>query len=457
MAGKDVYSYYSGMAPSRAGQAEATTDLSGWQKLVIELMTMQKQGLQPTAPENLARIFAECSGNELQAALHHFPAPRDSIRIDFEVQAPMWRLTAVYPANAGEGVIRCTLRATLPLTFASLSSGQGISIEIFATGEMGRLASTVVSRAAHAKLAELRRAGQSSIAQCVMGIIEWVENAEVLELAASMCAPAPPPGNACSCIRAFVRFHHCLGLMKRGYMRLWADDLGLGALLAVGQPAMLLAEGPADAVCAFVDRVTKLIHWGPTPARLVGSTAVGDDDGSRLPSGLREVLDVYAGCVSPNGTYNGRHSTNYIALAAALGKAGHTAAAQELRDLAASAFAHVDGRVAEAADGTGWVGYSAPECQLARPQSESRVPEPRRRYKAGQKGPAKQPQLPAPAPAQRGTVLEESGTGIRPVTSAGPESAPLEPEGPQNGSREEAPKRRWGRRNPSLAVQSVAT
>lgn len=87
---------------------------------------------------------------------------------------------------------------------------------------------------------------------------------------------------------------------------MWAEDLDVAALLAAGQPAMLLVEGPRCAVRAYLDRATKIMHWGPTPARLVGSASMTLGSGSALPKGWAEVADKYPHVVSRGGTYNGR-------------------------------------------------------------------------------------------------------------------------------------------------------
>lgn len=358
---------------------DQASDACGWSLVLDDLLSLQAEGLQPTAPEAVSRLFISRSTEDLRSALQRLPPPAGSISLEFTVPTPFWRLSASYPDEFGEnGGSSCTLRASCTAT----SSRQNTSVEIFATGEMGRLASTLVSRAANGKLSEMRRTGPIGFAESVLAISDWIENTELLELAASMGAPAPPGGSNIGRIRAFVRFHHVLGPMKRAYMRLWAEDLAVGSILAVGQPAMLLVEGDADGVRAFVDRVTKLVHWGPTPSMLVASSVVGDADGVPLQVGTKEVLDLFPETVTPNGTYNGRHSTDYNALATALLKAGHTGAAEELRVLSSSAFAHRDGRVAEAEDGTGWVGYAMPPAELAQPRAAESVKEaaPKRRW-----------------------------------------------------------------------------
>merc|ERR1740129_484215 len=149
--------------------------------------------------------------------------------------------------------------------------------------------------------------------------------------------------------------------MKRGYMRLWAEDLGIAALVSVGQPAMLLAEGRVPPLHAFIERCTKVPHWGPTPACLVGSAQMVEPFPAcerRLPLGLREVAEAFPRAVTRNGTYNGRDCVHFDVLADCLEKAGHLSAATELRGLLWTAFAHEGGRVEEALDGSGWIGYS---------------------------------------------------------------------------------------------------
>merc|ERR1712087_221376 len=106
---------------------------------------------------------------------------------------------------------------------------------------------------------------------------------------------------------------------------------------------MLLAEGPRCAVQAFIDRAMKCPHWGPTPARLVGSAVIAEDD-LLLTSGLREVSQAFPSAVSRNGSYNGRDCIDFALLAGLLRKAGHIAASKELEGLVNTAYAHVDGR-----------------------------------------------------------------------------------------------------------------
>merc|ERR1719247_1090598 len=181
--------------------------------------------------------------------------------------------------------------------------------------------------------------------------------------------------------------------MKRGYMRIWAEDLGVGALVSAGQPAILLAEGRHNDVRAYIDRVTKMIHWGPTPARMVSSSCVADGDGEPLPIGLMQVSEKFPIAVSPGGTYNGRDCIDFSMLAGCLGKAGHAAAARELEALVSTAFAHVEGRVKEADDGSGWVGYASPEPQLARPALDAKAST-RRRYGRVKEGGGSTPNAP---------------------------------------------------------------
>lgn len=168
--------------------------------------------------------------------------------------------------------------------------------------------------------------------------------------------------------------------MKRGYLSLWAADLGVAALLSAGQPAMLLVEGPHPAVRAYLQCARGVLHWGPTPARLVGSTLIAEDGEKTLPEGLREVADAFPAVVAPGGTYNGRDSTDFAALAGALAAAGHGGAAADLRALCATAFAHAGGRVPEASDGSGWVGYASPEPELVCPSPGAGKPVARRRW-----------------------------------------------------------------------------
>merc|ERR1711974_558418 len=83
--------------------------------------------------------------------------------------------------------------------------------------------------------------------------------------------------------------------------------------------------------------------------------------------------------VTPGGTYNGRDCVDFAAVAGCLAREGHVAAARELDMLVSTAFAHVEGRVKEAEDGSGWVGYSSPEPLLAEAAQDVRTSA-RRRY-----------------------------------------------------------------------------
>lgn len=342
-------------------------------------------------PDVVSRVFGDVdkeggrSAQEVYIALLQLPQPQVGIKFELELRAPMWRLSAAAPcADEIVGALPCHMRISLPVNYplVPLAECHGGSVDLAAPGALGREASRIVSRAAHAKLSELCSAAKDrGAAEYIISLVDWVESTELHELAAASCQPARLSEPEVGRIRAFVRFHHVASRMKREYMRLWAEDLGVGALLAAGQPAMLLAEGPAGAVKAFIDRATKMLHWGPTPCRLVGSSSVADGSGEPLAVGLVEVAEAFPRAVAPGGTYNGRDSVDFGALADALEEARHTDAARQLRSLQGAAFAHVNGRVQESDDGTGWVGYASPELELAHPlvaASEPKAPARRR-------------------------------------------------------------------------------
>ncbi|CAE8599874.1 unnamed protein product [Polarella glacialis] len=290
----------------------------------------------------------------------------------------MWRLEAVSPEAAMEsgGTLLCSLRVSLPSGYPfcaqkpEASIGGGIDVELAAPGSLGREAMKAVSRSAHLQAAQLRAESSATGAplRVIQGLVDWVQGTEMHELAAASVCPSRSRSADEGRVRAFVRFHHVQSLMKRTYMRMWAEDLGVAALLAVGQPGMLLAEGPESSLRAFLERAMKTVHWGPTPARLVFSSPASSipaaprakslrSSSVLAANGLDEVSDVFPGCIAPGAAYNGRDSINYMKLAQELASIGLVAASEELQGLARSAFAHSDGRVQEASDGSGWVGY----------------------------------------------------------------------------------------------------
>merc|ERR1712194_193020 len=159
-------------------------------------------------------------------------------------------------------------------------------------------------------------------------------------------------------VRVFLRLHHILCIIKQSYMRIWAQDLRVGVLIAAGQPAMLLVEGARCAVAAYLERVTKAMHWGPTPARLVASAPVYKSTDKLFPIGLTNVADLYPSVVTANGTYNERDSIDYGALADSLNKSGHVDSARELDILRQHAFFHERGRTR--------TGYEPDELKLSK-------------------------------------------------------------------------------------------
>eukprot|EP00927_Polykrikos_kofoidii_P050859 TRINITY_DN44708_c0_g1_i1.p1 TRINITY_DN44708_c0_g1~~TRINITY_DN44708_c0_g1_i1.p1 ORF type:complete len:447 (+),score=53.80 TRINITY_DN44708_c0_g1_i1:57-1397(+) len=340
---------------------------SAWPLLVAELDVLHQRGLSFTKlwPPTLARAFAAAENmpSGLKDALVGLNIGRDAVVITIDISTPLWR--------HGDGAeIVSSLTATLPQGYPYVAplESEGGDVEVVSTGNLGKDAAKIVSRAAHVKVAELRETSVASVpGNYLVGLVDWLQQLEVHELAASYFSlPRSPELGR---VRAFVRFHHVAALFKRRYLRLWAEDLGIAALLAGGQPAMLLAEGPVGALRAYLSRAMKVLHWGPTPSRLVASTPMQDLEinGAALPTGLQDASELFPSTVDLEGTYNGRQSVDFVALARHLLSAGHTAAAKELRSLLDSAFAHIDGRVQEAHDGSGWIGYSVPEPALATP------------------------------------------------------------------------------------------
>ncbi|CAJ1339162.1 unnamed protein product [Effrenium voratum] len=199
---------------------------------------------------------------------------------------------------------------------------------------------------------------------------DFTDEVHVLKL------PSLKPGGGTPDLEPARRFMRALpeevttSTSSRSYMNLWALELGVTALLSAGQPAMLLAIGPEGQLKAFLDRAMKVVHWGPTPSRLVASSSVKPGEMESAPAGapltqpgVLEVAEVFPRSVRPGAGYNGRDCVDFPRLAEELGRF-HGEAARELQMLAKSAFAHQDGRVEEALDG-GWVGYAEAEAQLA--------------------------------------------------------------------------------------------
>lgn len=342
---------------------------------MAELLFLWMRGVRPAEvrPQSLARLLSEASGDEdveaLRLSLLRLLPPRGGVRLSFQMAAPFWRLSSASPAGALEcgGALPCFLRVALPQGYPIVppTSHHG-SVEVLSPGALGREAARVLSRAAQEKVSEVCHATPAGgAAEHLVALVEWLENTELLEFAANSCQLVAPSGTPSCQVRAFVRFHHVQSIMKLSYLRLWAEDLGIAAVLAAGQPGMLLAEGPRGAIQAYLHRATKILHWGPTPARLVASAVVEEGGGAALRPGLVEASEDFPAVVTAGGTYNGRDSIDFAGLAHALARAGHVGAASELRALLPSAFAHARGRVKESADG--WLGYasSAPEPALA--------------------------------------------------------------------------------------------
>ncbi|CAJ1391877.1 unnamed protein product [Effrenium voratum] len=201
------------------------------------------------------------------------------LKLQFELEAPMWRLEAANPAAGSK--LPCTLRLTLPPGYPGGGGGGyggagDFDAEVAAPGSLGREAMKVVSRHAYCRLCEMRSKG------AVRGMVDWVQSTELHELAAASFRPRELRGGL---VRAFVRYHHVQSTMKRSYMNLWALELGVTALLSAGQPAMLLAIGPEGQLKAFLDRAMKVVHWGPTPSRLVASSSVKPGEMESAPAG----------------------------------------------------------------------------------------------------------------------------------------------------------------------------
>ncbi|CAJ1430751.1 unnamed protein product [Effrenium voratum] len=329
-------------------------------ELATELLEVRAAGAQLVAPEVLSRALLQGS-DVLKQALGGMAG---RLKLQFELEAPMWRLEAANPAAGSK--LPCTLRLTLPPGYPGGGGGGyggagDFDAEVAAPGSLGREAMKVVSRHAYCRLCEMRSKG------AVRGMVDWVQSTELHELAAASFRPRELRGGL---VRAFVRYHHVQSTMKRSYMNLWALELGVTALLSAGQPAMLLAIGPEGQLKAFLDRAMKVVHWGPTPSRLVASSSVKPGEMESAPAGapltqpgVLEVAEVFPRSVRPGAGYNGRDCVDFPRLAEELGRF-HGEAARELQMLAKSAFAHQDGRVEEALDG-GWVGYAEAEAQLA--------------------------------------------------------------------------------------------
>lgn len=347
-----------------------------WSLLVAELAALLERGFQLSAQGSQEIIRALAAANTLGP-----PAAREALEscrpaafsLTVHCQAPMWRL--------GDGqALTCELKVHLPLDYPVVfSPALGGHIAISSSGNLGREAAKIVSTLAHVTVAQLRSDGafsssDSEAPRYLLYLAEWLESIELHELAAAQIQPSP--SESCDALsRAFVRFHHVASPMKRSYMRMWADDLGVSALLAAGQPAMLLAEGPFAHVKAYIERATKVCHWGPTPAKLVAATSLDPQTQRRerpLPKGLVEVVERFPQCVVVSGTYNERDCVNYSTLADELRLLGHEGAAAELKGLLSCAFAHRDGRVEESLDGSGWVGYRQPDAHLTPPTTSVR-------------------------------------------------------------------------------------
>jgi len=350
----------------------------GWPLLVAELLALWRRGLRPSKvqPDCVSRALAEAGrddASQLQSALAQLPAPRSPVRFELVLPTPLWRLGAVAPLIAAQsgGAMACCLRISLPVMYpmVPLLGGPGGYAEVSSPGALGKHAARIITQAAHAKLAESQVAAEQ-----ILCLVDWIQGTELHECAAAALRPDAAHQADNGHVRAFVRFHHVLCVMKQCYLRMWAEDLDVAALLAAGQPAMLLVEGPRCAVRVYLDRATKIMHWGPTPARLVASAPLYKCDDKPLCIGLTDVAEAFPNVVAPNGTYNERDCIDYVALADCLGKSGHCGAARALSSLVAFEFAHVRGRVKEAGKRGGWIGYSSPEPELSRGGDVIKVP-----------------------------------------------------------------------------------
>merc|ERR1712176_1041143 len=121
----------------------------------------------------------------------------------------------------------CCLRVTLPCEYpsVSLTDGRGGRVEINSPGALDKHAARLLTQAAHTKLS-----GAQPETWQIRTLTDWLQSVEVYELAAASILPDRSRNSDAGFVRVFVRFHHVLCIVKQSYMRIWAQDLRVGAL-----------------------------------------------------------------------------------------------------------------------------------------------------------------------------------------------------------------------------------
>eukprot|EP01062_Namystynia_karyoxenos_P032524 TRINITY_DN23990_c0_g1_i1.p1 TRINITY_DN23990_c0_g1~~TRINITY_DN23990_c0_g1_i1.p1 ORF type:complete len:411 (+),score=62.37 TRINITY_DN23990_c0_g1_i1:71-1303(+) len=355
------------MATRRGGYSDGCKDDGTWELLAEEVGALAAAGLpMQLSPQWLNPLLRQ---PDPAAAIAAAQQPRSGVIVQLEVPTPLWspaegdvagRRVAPGDDDSGVPTVACDTTFTLPpgypLRAPVEQHGGDVSVQM--TGHLTRQTQALLSRELHSLCSAMRERGAKAgrgAPQYVVECVDWLRSTELHAHAAALVPRRPRKARR----RLWLRLHHIESQLKRAYAAKWAAELGVSGLLCAAQPALAVVEGEQGAVECWAERFTTVLHWGPTPCKQLLST-LGASGGSDLPlsGGLLEVGERYPECVATGGCYNGRDTVDYAQLEAALRQDGCLSAAADLCRLL-PCMAHDGGRVEEAPDGSGWVGYSA--------------------------------------------------------------------------------------------------
>eukprot|EP01065_Artemidia_motanka_P020293 TRINITY_DN24310_c0_g1_i1.p1 TRINITY_DN24310_c0_g1~~TRINITY_DN24310_c0_g1_i1.p1 ORF type:complete len:357 (+),score=124.60 TRINITY_DN24310_c0_g1_i1:59-1129(+) len=348
-----------------------------WELLCDELCDLQHLAPEISPPSLVLALRAE----NPRAALAAVEPLRGGVHVRLVVPTPLWSAAAAVSSRdcrTDSAALNCEVRFSLPPRYPRVGplEQDGGAVEVKLTGHLTKQAQAYITRTVHSLLFDLRG---SPDPRFMTACVEWLQGTELHEFAA---AAVPRKLSDRSPRRMWLRLHHIESELKRLYARLWAEQLKVGGLVCVGQPALVMVEGPAAAVGVWHECFTTVLHWGPTPCHTLLDQPLQADD--PVGSCLVELRQLYPRCVSVGGAYNGRDAVDFDRLERALAETGRVSAAQQLRRLLPCVEHDGAGRVREAADGSGWVGYTT---DLVVPAADE-LPAPQR--KPGPKAKGKQ-------------------------------------------------------------------